>query len=411
MKFIEALRLACESIRLHKLRSALTLLGLIIGITAVVVIVSLIEGFNAYVDEKIAGIGTNAFSIRRFGFDDFVDTETLAAAQRRNKDITLADFHYLRAHATAIDKIGAKAMPTASQIGRNLRVIVNIPVEGATANSLDLENIDVADGRYFVEAEDETAKRVAFIGDGVRKKLFGNRPVVDEEIKINGLPYRVVGVAVAKGAVFGVPQDDFVTIPLKTYMNNFGSLRRQRALYIVAKAGSGALFDAAVEEARLLLRAHHQLAAGEKDDFGIVTPDAITGVRDRILGPIFIVAVAVPGIALVVGGIVIMNIMLVSVTERTKEIGLRKALGARRADILTQFLVESVILAVGGGCIGVALAWGGGLVLSEYFFPTRLSPKAVLLAVAVSGGIGVLSGYLPARKAARLDAIKALHTE
>jgi putative ABC transport system permease protein len=411
MKFIEILKLACESIWLHKLRSALTLLGLVIGITAVVVIVSLIQGFNAYVDEKIAGIGSNAFTIRRFGFEDMLDTDALLAAQRRNKDLTLEDFEYLKAQARVIGGVGAKAMPTSSQIRRDLRMLFAIPVEGATANSADLENVDVAEGRYFVQAEDETAKRVAFIGDGIARKLFGHNSPVDRDIKINGIPYRVVGVAAARGAVFGVSQDDFVTIPLKTYANNFGSLKRHRALYLVAKSHSDETFDEAVEEARVLLRARRHLGPHEKDNFGIITPDAIKGVRDRVLGPVYIVAVTVPSISLVVGGIVIMNVMLVSVTERTQEIGLRKALGARRRDILKQFLAEAVVLSACGGVAGILLAWVGSRVVDAYFFPSYLSLAAVVVAVAVSSFIGVVSGSFPAWKAARLDPIKALHAE
>ncbi|HWS56081.1 MAG TPA: ABC transporter permease [Pyrinomonadaceae bacterium] len=410
MRFTEVLKLACESIWSHKLRSGLTLLGLVIGITAVAVIVSLIQGFNAYVDEKIAGIGSNAFTIRRFGFDDLLDTDALLAAQRRNKDLTLEDFEHLRAHAK-MSGVGAKAMPTSSQLRRDLRIVFGTSVEGATANCAELEGIDVADGRYFVPAEDETAKRVAFIGDGVARKLFGHNPAVDREIKINGIPYRVVGVAAARGAVFGVSQDDFVTIPLTTYANNFGSLKRHRALYLVAKARSDETFAEAVEEARVLLRARRRLGPGEKDNFGIITPDAIKGVRDRVLGPVYVVAVAVPSISLAVGGIVIMNVMLVSVGERTKEIGLRKALGARRRDILKQFLVEAVVLSACGGLAGVVLAWVGSRLVDAYFFPSYLSLLAVGLAFAVSSVIGMLSGAFPAWKAARLDPIEALHVE
>ena len=411
MKFIETLKLALSAIWAHKLRSALTLLGMIIGVTAVVVVVSVIQGFNAYFDEKIAGIGSSSFSIRRFSFDDFKDTDTIAAAQRRNKNLTLDEFEYLRARAQLIDKLGAKANATRSQVKRNTEILEDVPVDGVTANIADIDNLDIADGRFFTDAENDAQTRVAYIGADVSNKLFPAGNAVGGEITIAGLPYRVIGVATAKGTIFGVPQDNFITIPLKTYASNFGNLINQRGLYFVATAKSDEVFDDAVEEARFLLRARRHLAAGDKDNFGILTPDAITGIRDRVLGTISIVAIAVPAIALVVGGIVIMNIMLVSVTERTKEIGIRKSLGARRSDILKQFMVEAVTLSAIGGAIGVMFAWLIGRVLTAIFFPTYLSIAAVIAAVGVSGIIGVLSGIFPAWKAARLDPIEALRAD
>ncbi len=411
MKFIETLKLALSAIWAHKLRSALTLLGMIIGVTAVVVVVSVIQGFNAYFDEKIAGIGSQSFSIRRFSFDDFKDTDTIAAAQRRNKNLTLDEFEYLRARTQLIDKLGAKANATRSQIKRNAEIIEDVPVDGVTANIADIDNLDIADGRFFTETENDAQMRVAYVGADIANKLFPAGNAVGGEIIIAGLPYRVIGVAAAKGTIFGVPQDNFITIPLKSYASNFGNLINQRGLYFVATAKSNKLFDDAVEEARFLMRARRHLAAGEKDNFGILTPDAITGIRDRVLGTISVVAIAVPAIALVVGGIVIMNIMLVSVTERTKEIGIRKSLGARRSDILKQFMVEAVTLSAIGGAIGVLIAWLIGRVLTAVFFPTYLSIAAVITAVGVSGVIGVLSGIFPAWKAARLDPIEALRAD
>ncbi|HEX7999144.1 MAG TPA: ABC transporter permease [Pyrinomonadaceae bacterium] len=411
MKFIETLKLALSAIWAHKLRSALTLLGMIIGVTAVVVVVSVIQGFNAYFDEKVAGIGSKSFSIRRFSFEDFKDTDTIAAAQRRNKDITLEEYEYIRDRAQLIDKIGAKALGTRSQIKRGAEIIEEVQVDGATANIADIDNLDIADGRYFTSTENDAAMRVAYVGADIANKLFPSGTAVGGEIQIAGLPYRVIGVATAKGTVFGVPQDTFITIPLKTYANNFGSLVRQRSLYLVATSKSDETFKDAVEEARFLLRTRRHLSANEKDNFGILTPDAITGIRDRILGTVSIVAIAVPAIALVVGGIVIMNIMLVSVTERTKEIGIRKSLGARRSDILKQFMVEAVTLSAIGGATGVMLAWVIGRVLTAVFFPTYLSVMAIIVALFVSGGIGILSGIFPAWKAARLDPIEALRAD
>ncbi|MGA9993771.1 MAG: ABC transporter permease [Pyrinomonadaceae bacterium] len=412
MKFIETLKLALAAIWAHKLRSVLTLLGMIIGVTSVVVVVSLIQGFNRYIDEKIAGIGSKAFTVQRFDpFRDFKDTDTIAAAQRRNKDLTMEDFEYLRSHAVLIGKLGAKARGTPSNIKRGSQTLEDINVSGMTSIVADIDNIDIADGRYFTTTEDDNASRVAFIGADVATKLFPQINPLGEEIYIRGIPYRVIGIAAVKGTVFGIPQDAFVQIPLKTYATNFGGLINQRGLYLEATSKTDSAFDDAVEEARFLMRLRRHLKPGETDNFGIVTPDAITGLRDRLFGTIFIVAILVPAISLLVGGIVIMNIMLVSVTERTKEIGIRKSLGARKADILKQFLVEAVTLSAIGGSVGVIVAWIIGRILTAVFFATYLSVAAVIIAVGVSGIVGVLAGIFPAWRAARLDPIEALRAD
>ncbi|HEX8174529.1 MAG TPA: ABC transporter permease [Pyrinomonadaceae bacterium] len=411
MKLAETLKLAVAAIWAHKLRSVLTLLGMIIGVTAVVVVVSLIQGFNTYIDEKIAGIGSKSFTVQRFSFEDFKDIDTINAAQRRNKELTLEDYEYLRARAQLIDRIGVKANATRSQIKHGSELLDEVPVSGTTPNIAEIENIDIADGRYFTETENDSAARVAYIGADVANKLFPNGNSLGQEITISGIPYRVIGVATVKGTVFGMPQDNFVRLPLKTYGNNFGGFTRFRLLSFQATSKTDETFNDAVEEARFLMRTRRKLAPNEKDNFGIVTPDAITGIRDRIFGTISIVAIAVPGIALLVGGIVIMNIMLVSVTERTKEIGIRKSLGARRVDILKQFLVEAVTLSAIGGSIGVTIAWLVGRVLTAVFFPTYLSVAAVIIAVTVSAVIGIVSGIFPAWKAARLDPIEALRAD
>ncbi|MEK6281122.1 MAG: ABC transporter permease [Acidobacteriota bacterium] len=412
MKFIETLKLAIAAIWAHKLRSALTLLGMIIGVMAVVVVYSLIQGFNTYVDEKIAGIGAKSFNVQRFNpLEDFKDTDTIAAAQRRNKDLTMDEFEYLKDRATLIGKIGARARGTPSEVKRGDQSLEDVFVSGATSAIADIENRDIADGRFLVDAENDAAQRVAYLGADVATKLFPAGNPVGQEITIAGLPYRVIGVEVAKGSVFGIPQDNFIVVPLKTYANNFGSLIRQRSLYFVATSKTDDTFNDAVDEARFLMRVRRKLEPKEKDNFGIVTPDAITGLRDRLFGTIFIVALAVPSIALLVGAIVIMNIMLVSVTERTKEIGIRKSLGARQMDILRQFLVEAVTLSAIGGAVGVTIAWIIGRVLTAMFFPTALSLGAVGIAVGISMLVGVAAGVFPAWKAARLDPIEALRAE
>src|SRR3954470_11956906 len=210
MNFSETLKLAFSAIWAHKLRSFLTLLGMIIGVTAFMVVLSLLQGFNAYVDEKIAGIGSKSFAVRRFSFEDFKDTDTIAAAQRRNKDLTLEDYEYLKSRSVLIDKLGAKANATRSQVKRGAEIIEEVAVDGATANIADIENVDVADGRYFSEPENESAARVAYVGADVAGKLFPRRSPIGDEIVIAGLPSRFIVVAPERGTVFGHPQNNFI---------------------------------------------------------------------------------------------------------------------------------------------------------------------------------------------------------
>jgi putative ABC transport system permease protein len=411
MDFSETFKLAFDAIWAHKLRSFLTLLGMIIGVTAFMVVLSLLQGFNAYVDEKIAGIGSNSFTLRRFSFDDFKNTDTIAEAQRRNKELTFDELAFIRERSQSIDKIGALALPNTRELKRGAESMQDVTVDGVEPIIGEIENIDVAEGRFFTEAENNNAQRVAFIGADVANKLFPFGSPIGEEFTMRGIPYRVIGVQTAKGTVFGQSQDLFVRLPIKTYGSNFGGLTNSRGLYFEATAKKGVVFNDAVEEAKTLMRIKRKLESTEKDNFGVLTPDAIASLRDGILGPVFIVIIAVPGIALVVGAIVIMNIMLVAVTERTKEIGIRKSLGARQADILKQFLFESATLSAIGGIIGLIIAKLIGLIVSQILIPTIIPWYAAVIAIGVSAAVGIMAGLFPAWKAARLDPIEALRAD
>lgn len=411
MDLIETLKLALAAITAHKLRSFLTLLGMIIGVTAFMVVLSLLQGFNVYVDEKIAGIGSNSFTIRRFGFEDFKDTDSINAAQRRNTDLTFEERDFIRDHVQLIDRIGAQALPSSRDLQRGGVTLEGVQVDGAEPIISEIDNTDIGEGRYFTETENNNSMRVAFVGSDVAKKLVPFGSAIGEEFTMRGIPYRIIGVQTEKGSIFGQSQDLFVQLPLKTYGSDFGGLTRSRGLYFKVTPKPNVPMADAVEEARTLLRIKRKLPNDEKDNFGILTPDAISSLRDKILGPIFIVILAVPAIALLVGAIVIMNIMLVAVTERTKEIGIRKSLGARQADILKQFLLESAALSVIGGIIGLILAKLIGFVVTIYVIKTVIPWWAAVLSIGVSATVGALAGLYPAWKAARLDPIEALRAD
>jgi putative ABC transport system permease protein len=411
MPLFEALKLAVSAILSHKLRSFLTLLGVIFGVATVIVVVSLVEGFNAYVDEKIANIGTNAFAVRKFSIEDFSSVEAMHAAQRRNRDVTFDDMEYLRARARgggAVSDVGGKE-DAAGDVKFGPTTLFRVRISATTANVADIERLEIAAGRYFTAAEEQARRQVCFLGWDVAEKLFPTSDPVGQTVRVDGRPYQVIGVGKALGSVFGQPRDMYVGVPLTTFLSTYGT---RRSISIVVTSAGEAAYPEAVEQVRLLMRARRKLAPGERDSFGIITPNAINELRDKIFGTIQTAAVGVTSISLVVGGIVIMNIMLVSVTERTKEIGVRKSIGARRADILKQFLAESTMLSLTGGGIGVAIAYLLAKAVAALTpVPTALPLLAVFVALGVSGGVGLVSGVYPAWKAAGLDPIQALRAD
>jgi len=406
MKFIESVTLALSAIFAHKLRSFLTLLGIIFGVATVIVVVSLIEGFNKYFNDKIADLGSNAFVVNKMGI--VTSLQEWMERNKKNKDIKLDDFRAIKEHPTYV-RDAAAMMRRRGNIKRETQLLQDIEIMGVTANMIDIDSVKVDQGRYLTTTEEEHSRYACFIGYGVANQLFPSVDPIDKEIKIEGLPFRIVGTALEIGTVFGNPRDNFVLIPLSTYQSIYGS--RGSIAIRVAAIGPESI-DRAQDEVRVVLRARRHLNYNDSDNFGIVTSDALNNLREKIFGTISIVAIGVTSIALVVGGIVIMNIMLVSVTERTREIGIRKSLGARRTDIVRQFLSESTVLSLLGGLIGVAIAYGLSKLATVFFsLPTALPVFWTLMALTVSASIGLFFGIYPAWKAAKLDPIEALRAD
>jgi putative ABC transport system permease protein len=409
MNIVESTKLAVSAIIANKLRSFLTLLGIIFGVATVIVVVSLVEGFNSYIDEKIADIGTNAFRVQRYSIEDFSSISRFSEAQKRNKKITEEDMQALRNSKGAIQAVGGKIFTGADIKYANVE-LTGVAMVGASPNILEIDRVKVGQGRYFTESEDTNNRAVCFLGTDVADKLFekGGSPI-GKFIKIDSRPFRVIGIAESLGSVFGESRDKFVAVPLATFRNIYGT---DRSITLSVSSTSPETYLEAIEQTRAIMRGRRHLHAWEKDNFGITTPSAINGLRDKIFGSAQTAAIGVTSISLIVGAIVIMNIMLVSVTERTREIGIRKSLGARRLDIMKQFLAESTLLALFGGAIGVFIAYLLSTLVSTLTpIPTSLPLGAILMALGVSGSIGIVSGVYPAWRASRLDPIVALRAE
>ncbi len=405
----EAFWIALEALRAHKLRSCLTLLGVVIATTTLIVVMSVINGMNLYIADHIANLGANVFILDRFNWANTSDEEWLKE-QRRNKLIRIDDYEFLKDNLEGYKAIGASAW-----LGRNSappvryrdHTLYEVGISGETPSMMGIEQEQVGSGRYFTDVEYEHRAFVCFIGTDLVNEFFPTSDPLDKTILIGGLPFRIVGVAKTIGKTLGQSQDDFVQIPLTTFQKLYVS---RPGVDVSVQANNADQMMELEDETRALMRARHHIPYDEPDDFGINASATIMGLWEQLTGSIFSITVAVVAVFMVVGGIVIMNIMLASVTERTHEIGIRKSLGARRRDILLQFVIESGVMAGAGGAVGIVLAFVVAK-LVDMVFTASVPPTAVVVGLALSTGVGLFFGIYPASKAAKLDPIEALRTE
>ncbi|MCL6480281.1 MAG: ABC transporter permease [Firmicutes bacterium] len=402
----ETLRLALETLRSHKLRSFLTLLGVILAVAALVVVMSAVEGLNRYVGEQIANFGANVFVVNQMGI--ITSLEEFLKAQRR-PPITLEDFHWLRENMELAESIAA-GDDTQIEVRYGNEVLEEVALVGVTPNFLDVRGWALAHGRFFTELDEQRRVPVCVVGADITDRFFPRLDAIGKTVRLGGLSCEIVGTLKRMGTLLGQSADNLVLIPLGTFRKGWS--RPGASLFLLVQAPSPELMPAAEDEARLLLRARRHVPYHEPDNFGIIAPNSITSLWERLTGTIFATALGLTSVFMVVGGIVIMNIMLASVTERTREIGIRKALGARRRHIVMQFLVESAVLAATGGGIGLALAAGfGALVQMAVGFPMYTPPGAVAIALLLSTSVGLFFGIYPALRAARLEPVEAMRAE
>jgi putative ABC transport system permease protein len=409
-KYIEAAKIALSSILSHKLRSFLTLLGVIIGVAVVTAVATVIEGANVYIKEKIATLGSGVFSLQKASITGFGDFQKFIDAMRRNPDLTPDDLIALREQINLADQIGATDGGGRSVKYGNV-ALESVGINGVTANMILLTSVEVAQGRYLSEYDDENHRNIAFIGSEVADGLFPDADPLGKEIKIGKETFEVIGVAKKLGSVLGQSQDNFVQVPLNTFIKTFGK-RSSISFRIIIRGRKDVPVEKVQDQVRVVMRSRHKLDYNQPDNFSIATDEATEQLFGTITGTVAAVAFPVVGISLVIGGIVIMNIMLATVTERTREIGIRKSLGATRRDILVQFLIESAMLSGFGGLIGLLFAVTGMTLLGKVVpIPVAVPLWAPIVAIGVSTLTGIFFGLYPANRAARLDPIVALRAD
>jgi putative ABC transport system permease protein len=400
------LGIAVDAIRAHKLRVALTVLGLTMGVATLITVMTLVQGANRYVEQKIANLGTNVFRISRLPFA-VTDFALLAKAQR-NKRITLEDLHAVEQGCRHCQYVGTAIFSTLdARYGDH--ELQDISLIGHTPNMVEIDTRTLILGRYFTPLEDHHAAPVCMIGDTIVREFFPGVDPLGHVIRVAGIELQVIGTFEKIGSVLGQEQDNIVVLPITTYLK-FRGLRNSLVLNV--KADDERSFQAAQDEARSIMRIRRHVLPGHDEDFFVGTADSYISLWQSISSAFFAVFVMVSSISAVVGGIVIMNVMLVSVTERTKEIGVRRAIGATQQDILRQFLTESVMQCVIGGLIGVAIGFACALALRQFTdFPAAVQTWVAILGVFLSSGIGLFFGIYPAVKASRLDPVVALRAD
>ena len=403
---IDSIAIALQAIWSNKLRSFMTVLGNIVAVTSIVTVVTLIQGMNGMVaDAIVSDIGADSFTVQRrppiFNEDD-------EERARNNPLITIDEAEAIRRFSPLIASVAAQANQNAS-VSYRTEEVDNTQIQGVTSSYSDFSTFSVETGRMMSQIEVDRGQQVAMLGWGLADRLFGEINPLDKTIKIAGINFRVVGVSEQKGSFFGNSQDNYVVIPLGAYQRLFGA---RQSLQLMVKPTSTDLMPAAMDDATVALRVSRRLKPREPDNFGILTSETILNLYRQVTSGIFAVLVGIVALSLVVGGIVIMNIMLMVVSERTREIGLRKALGAKRKDIMTQVLTESITLSTFGGLIGIGLGSLAATAIAAFTpLPARLEMWSVVLGIGITAAVGLFFGAYPASRAASLDPIEALRRE
>ena len=410
MSILEGFKIALQSLWANKMRSILTLLGVVIGIASVITVVTLTNGAKQFVTSKINSYGAAIITVSKMP-QTFMTLQEFLDFQKR-KDITYDDYRAIASECRSCASVGAERTATGGVV-YGTQSTTDTQVRGWTWTMPPINNLDIALGRSFTESEDEHSAHVAIVGADIANNVLGAGDPLGKEIRVDGEPYRVIGVGEAKGNLFGSSLDNWVAVPLNCFLSRYGSYGSNASMSIYVDAGGGgAVMEAVSDELRTIMRARHHLGPTTPDNFNVDSSATFTDMLGRILNSFGAVVAAIATISLVVGGIVIMNIMLVSVTERTREIGVRKALGARRADILTQFLIESATISLVGGMIGV----GTGIAIAKLVtlavaFPSQVQFWSILVSLFVASAVGLFFGIYPAYKASALDPIVALRAE
>jgi putative ABC transport system permease protein len=399
-------RIALDALRANKLRSVLTVLGNVVAVMSVIAVVAIIDGLNTYVSEKILEEGLRVIYIDKYGLitneDEFLEAE-------KRRDLTLLDAEALQRHMQTARNVVAQVDARDQRARHGRDELRNVTVLGTTEGYEEVGKYEIGEGRHL-EPDDVLHRRgVCVIGSEIAAQLFPRVDPVGRLVRVAGWQLRVVGTLAARGNVLGQSQDNIVLLPIGTFQKIFGP---RRSLTILVRASSEETFDRAQDEARVILRARRHVPIGAPDDFGIETSETYKRLYESITGNIFAGTIALVAISLLVGGIVIMNIMLVAVTERTREIGIRKSLGARRSDILGQFLSEAIVLSAFGGLLGVAAGIGIALLLRLLSpLPASIQPWSIGVSLLVASSVGLFFGVYPATRAATLDPIEALRQE